>query len=129
MSDKTLRWKLFLFSLMGRAKQWYNQTIGSMQGDWETLCSSFCLAFFPICGVVSLRFEVQSFKQKEQESLGVSWDHFNDLIITGPDLTIQDPILLQHFYMGLSKDSMKFLDSASREAFLHLSASKARTIH
>ena len=33
MSDKTLRWKLFLFSLIGRAKHWYSQTIGSMQGD------------------------------------------------------------------------------------------------
>ena len=33
MSDKTLRWKLFLFSLMGRAKQWYSLTVGSMQGD------------------------------------------------------------------------------------------------
>ena len=30
MSDKTLRWKLFPFSLMGRAKQWYNQTVGNM---------------------------------------------------------------------------------------------------
>jgi len=30
--------------------------------------------------------------------------------------------------MGLNKDSMNFLDMASREAFLHLSASKARTI-
>ena len=26
MSDKTLRWKLFPFSLMGRAKQWYSLT-------------------------------------------------------------------------------------------------------
>ena len=33
MSDKTLRWKLFPFSLTGRAKQWYSRTIGSMQGD------------------------------------------------------------------------------------------------
>ena len=33
MSDKTLRWKLFLFSLTGRAKTWYSQIIGSMQGD------------------------------------------------------------------------------------------------
>ena len=31
--DETLRWKLFLFSLTGRAKQWYSQTIESMQGD------------------------------------------------------------------------------------------------
>ena len=33
MSDETLRWKLFPFSLMGRAKHWYSQTIGSMQGE------------------------------------------------------------------------------------------------
>jgi hypothetical protein len=33
MSDKTLRWKLFPFSLMGKAKRWYNLTIGSRQGD------------------------------------------------------------------------------------------------
>jgi hypothetical protein len=43
MSDKTLRWKLFSFSLMGKAKRWYNLTVGSRQGDWEALCSSFCL--------------------------------------------------------------------------------------
>jgi hypothetical protein len=33
MSDETLRWTLFPFSLMGKAKRWYNLTIGSRQGD------------------------------------------------------------------------------------------------
>ena len=33
MFDKTLRWKLFPLSLMGRAKQWYSLTVGSMQED------------------------------------------------------------------------------------------------
>ena len=33
MSDKTLRWKLFPFSLTERAKHWYSQTVGSMQRD------------------------------------------------------------------------------------------------
>ena len=37
-------------------------------------------------------------------------------------------MLLQHFYMGLSKDSTQFLDISSRGAFLHLSASEARAI-
>ena len=37
MSDKTLRWKLFPFSLTGRAKQWYSQSVGSMQGDWKNV--------------------------------------------------------------------------------------------
>ena len=37
-------------------------------------------------------------------------------------------MLLQHFYMGLSKDSTQTLDLASRGAFLHLSASEARSM-
>ena len=69
MSDKTLRWKLFSFSLTGRAKQWYSQTVGSMQGDWEMLWSQFCIRFFPISKVVSLRKEVLNFRQLEEESL------------------------------------------------------------
>jgi hypothetical protein len=94
MLDNTLRWKLFPFSLMGRAKHWYNQTIESMQGDWETLCSKFCLRFFPISKVVSLRKDVLNFRQQEEESLGTSWVCFNKLIITGPNLAIPDLILL-----------------------------------
>ena len=126
MSDATLRWKLFSFSLTGRAKQWYSQTIGSMQGDWKTLCTKFCLHFFPISKVVSLRKEVLNFRQLEEESLGTSWDHFNELIFTGLDLAIQDPVLLQHFYMGLSKDSRESLNAASRGAFLINSSRKRR---
>ena len=74
--------------------------------------------------MVSLRKEVLNFRQLEEESLGTSWDYFNELIITSLNFAIQDPVLLQYFYMGLSKDSMESLDAASRGAFLHLSASK-----
>jgi hypothetical protein len=42
MSDETLRWKLFPFFLKGKAKTWYKRTIGSKEGDWEALSSSFC---------------------------------------------------------------------------------------
>ena len=78
--------------------------------------------------MVSLRKEVLNFRQLEEESLGASWARFNDLITTGPDLAIQDSVLLQYFYMGLSKDSRESLDVASRGAFLHLSTSEARAM-
>jgi bacteriorhodopsin len=45
MSDETLRWKLFPFSVTGKAKQWYNLTVESIQRDWEMLCSKFCLKY------------------------------------------------------------------------------------
>jgi hypothetical protein len=33
MSQDTLKWKLFPFSLMGRAKQWYSLNVRSMERD------------------------------------------------------------------------------------------------
>ena len=58
----------------------------------------------------------------------MSWEHFKDLINTGPDLAIQDPILHQHFYMGLGKETSKCLDTASGGSFLHVSTNLGRRI-
>ena len=72
---------------------------------YKEIGKPYALSFFFISGVVSLRIEVLSFKQKEKESLGAAWAHFNDLVNSGPDLAIQDHMLLQHFYMGLSGET------------------------
>ena len=37
MALKTLKWKLFPFSLIEKAKQWYTLVIESMNGDWDEL--------------------------------------------------------------------------------------------
>ena len=58
----------------------------------------------------------------------MSWDHFNALINTGPDLAIQDPILLQHLYMGLDWKTLRYLDTALGGSFLHVSANLERSI-
>ena len=35
MTNETLKWKVFPFSLAERAKQWYAHTIRSVNGDWD----------------------------------------------------------------------------------------------
>jgi hypothetical protein len=35
MSQETLRWKLFPFSLVEKAEQWYTHNVGNANGDWE----------------------------------------------------------------------------------------------
>ena len=117
----------FPFSFKRRAKHWYKKTIGSIQGDWEALCSSFCLQFFLISRVVKLCLEVLSFRQKKKESLGILWEHFKTLIKTGPNLDIQYPILLQHFYMGLNRKTSRRLNTASGGSFLHVSTNTGRS--
>ena len=37
MTHETLKWKLFLFSLSERAKQWYAHTVRSVNGNWDEL--------------------------------------------------------------------------------------------
>jgi hypothetical protein len=76
MSQDTLKWKLFPFSLTGRAKQWYSLNVRSMEGDWESLRKAFCLTFFPTPQVVKLRREVIYFEQQKTESLGAARARF-----------------------------------------------------
>ena len=58
----------------------------------------------------------------------MAWKCFNTLINTGPDLTIQDPILLQYFYMGLDRKTSKLLNMALEGSFFHVSAYVRRSI-
>jgi len=72
ISDKTLRWKLFPFSLRGVARQWYNQKVSQLRGEWGVLRANFCLDIYSLDRIGDLRLEVLSFKQKDNETLGKS---------------------------------------------------------
>ena len=72
ISDKTLRWKLFPFSLRGEVRQWYSQKVSQQQGEWGVLRANFCLDFYSLDRIGDLRLEVLSFKQKDNETLGKS---------------------------------------------------------
>ena len=72
MSQDTLRWKLFPFSLSENAKHWYTHNVGKTSGDWGELQKSFCIAFFPISRIASLRKEILNFQQEEKESIGAA---------------------------------------------------------
>jgi hypothetical protein len=51
----------------------------------------------------------------------MAWERFNTLINTGPDLAIQNPILLQHFYMRLDRKTSKRLNTAVQEVHSYMS--------
>jgi len=98
ISDKTLCWKLFPFSLWGEARQWYSQKVSQQRGEWGVLRANFCLDFYSLDRTGDLRLEVLSFKEKDNETLGKSWKHFSNLLESGPNLNLEDPVLLFHFF-------------------------------
>jgi hypothetical protein len=84
MNQQTLKWKLFPFCLVRGAKKWYYSSVGSMEGSWDKLREKFCLSFFPMSRVVTLRLEILSFKQLDKESLGTAWAWFTNSLASGP---------------------------------------------
>ena len=53
MTQNTLLWKLFPFSLTGGARLWYNRTTRGVGVDWIQLKDEFCLFFYPISKVIA----------------------------------------------------------------------------
>ena len=113
MHHETVKWKIFPFSLTGRAKEWYSIIVGSVEGDWKILKDKFCVCYFPKKKIVSLHIQVLTFEQREGESLVAAWAYYTELISSGPDLSIPKAMQLQHFSCVLRTDSVTFLDKAS----------------
>ena len=119
MSQETLWWKLFPFSLVEKAEQWYTHNVRSADGDWEELRDDFCLSFSSLSHEASRRGDILAFEQLEKESLGAAWARFSHLLASSPDWSIPDDISLYIFYTGLDMDSADDLDIAARGSFVH----------
>jgi hypothetical protein len=124
MNHETLKWKAFPFSLTGWAKQWYKLQVSS----WLILKDQFYFAFFPLSKIIDLCNEVLNFAQKEWESLGVAWSRYNQLALSGPELSIPDAMFMQHFVHGLGTESAEYLDMASEGVFVHCTVEEGKSI-
>jgi len=128
MTQETLKWKLFPFSLLGRAKQWYAHSVRGVNGNWDELRDKFCHTFFPLSKIAALHREILNFEQKEKETLGAAWARFISLTNSGPTHSLPENILSKHFYLGLNKEAALHLDSASRGSFLHKTINEGQAI-
>jgi hypothetical protein len=66
-----------------------------------------------------LRNEVLNFSQKEGESLGAAWSWYNQLALSGPELSIPDAMFIYHFVHELGIESAEDLDMTSGGVFVH----------
>jgi hypothetical protein len=60
--------------------------------------------------------------------LGKTWEQFNTLVDSGPNLTLAEPILLQHIFVGLNKKTIKHLNSFVGGSFMHITIEHAKDI-
>ena len=68
MTRDTLKWKLFPYSLAGKAEQWHTYTIGNKNDNWDELKGKFCLEFFPLSRFMALKKDIRCFQQRERRN-------------------------------------------------------------
>ena len=102
--------------------------MGCVNGSWIELRDRFCSAFFLLSRICALRTEILTFRQNDKESIGVAWARFTLLVKSGPDLSLPEHLLLQHFYAGLDKEYAHHLDLTSGGSFVHLTPTESREV-
>ena len=96
--------RLFPFSLLGRAKQWFHAT--KERNTMWALCSTNILAkFFPMGKTNALREKITSFQQQHDESVLEAWARFQDYILKCPHHGMESWLLMLTFYHGLSNSA------------------------
>jgi hypothetical protein len=78
--------------------------------------------------IIDLRNKVLNFAQKEGGSLQVAWSRYNQLALSGSELSIPDAMFMQHFVHGLGTELAKYMDMTSRGVFVHCTIEEGKSI-
>jgi hypothetical protein len=57
-----------------------------------------------------------------------AWSRYNQLALSGPELSIPDTMFMQHFVYGLGIKSAKYLDMTSGGVFVHYTVEEGKLI-
>jgi hypothetical protein len=60
--------------------------------------------------------------------LGVAWSRYNQLALSGTELSIPDAMFMQYFVHGLGTESAEYLDMTSGGVFVHCMVEEGKSI-
>jgi hypothetical protein len=60
--------------------------------------------------------------------LGAAWSRYNQLALSGLELSILDTMFMQHFMHGLGTESAEYLDMTSGGVFVHCTVEEGKSI-
>ena len=83
VSQDAIRLRLFPFSLLGRAKQWFYANKAAVD-TWDKCAKAFLSKFFPTGKTNALRDRIWNFQQASNESIPEAWERLQEYILACP---------------------------------------------
>jgi hypothetical protein len=127
VTPESIRLRLFPFSLLGKAKQWFYKGKEAIE-SWDKCSTTFLAKFFPRGKTNALRGRISNFQQSAMESIPEARERLQDHIHACPHHGIKNWLVLQNFYDGLTIMSKGHIDATTGGAFLSLTIDGATAL-
>nr|GEV27831.1 reverse transcriptase domain-containing protein [Tanacetum cinerariifolium] len=82
--NDVIKLMMFLYSLEGNARVWYDKEPSNSILTWEDLVNKFVNQFFPTSKTTHLKNEISRFTQRFEETFGEAWERFKEMLRACP---------------------------------------------
>jgi len=95
---------------------------------WDELTKAFLAEYFPYRKMASLRNQITTFAQREDESLYETWDRFKDLLRFCPHHRLKSWMIVQTFYNGVTQLVMSTIDAVGGGTLMNKTKDEAHNL-
>jgi hypothetical protein len=128
VTQDQMRARLFPFSLLGKALQWFHSQPAETVQDWNALMRAFIKEYYSPGKTQSLRNKIATFAQYPTETISEAFEHFNEYTWAVPHHKFPKEDLIQKFYQGLTMASRTIIDASARRSIIELTPTQAFTL-
>jgi hypothetical protein len=123
-----MRARLFPFSLLGKALQWFHSQPAETVQNWNALMKAFMKEYYSPGKTQSLRNKIATFAQYPMETISEAFEHFNEYTQAVPHHKFPKEDLVQKFYQGLTMASRTIIDASAGGSIIELTLTEAFTL-
>nr|GEV92202.1 reverse transcriptase domain-containing protein [Tanacetum cinerariifolium] len=128
VSNDAIKLMLFLYSLEGAARIWYEKEPPNSILTWDALVNKFVNQLFPPSKTTHLKNEISRFTQRFEETFGEAWDRFKEMLRACPHHGFSELTQIDMFYSDLNEQDKDSLNAAAGGNLLNKTTREALKI-
>nr|GEY55348.1 reverse transcriptase domain-containing protein [Tanacetum cinerariifolium] len=111
--NDVIKLMMFLYSLEGNARVWYDKEPPNYILTWEDLVNKFVNQFFPPSKTTHLKNEISHFTRRFEETFRDAWERFKEMLRACPHHEFTALAQIDTLYNGLNDNDQDSLNAAT----------------
>jgi hypothetical protein len=128
VTQDQMRARLFPFSLLGKALQWFHSQPAETVQNLNALMRAFMKEYYSLGKTQSLRNKIATFVQYPTETISEAFEHLNEHTRAVPHHKFLKEDLVQKFYQGLTMATRTIIDASAGGSIIELTPTEAFTL-